>query len=92
MVPQDIEVRRVRRVSPAFNARHSAIARRYSYRSVLVRDIFRPHAWHVYRPLDRAAMDRAAAAFARRPRFHQFLQGHVPQGRRQRLRRRPLRL
>ncbi len=72
MVPKDIEVRLVRRVSPAFNARHSAIARRYSYRIVQVRDIFRPHAWYVFRPLDRQAMDQAAAAFAGSHDFSSF--------------------
>ena len=63
MVPPDIGIQDVRRVSPAFNARHSATARSYSYRIIQVRDIFRPHAWYVYRPLDREVMDRGAAAF-----------------------------
>jgi len=63
MVPADIGIQGVRRVSPAFNARHSATARRYSYRIIQVRDIFRPHAWYIYRTLDREVMDRGAAAF-----------------------------
>ncbi len=63
MVPDDIGIQDVRRVSPAFNARHSATARGYSYRIIRVRDIFRPHAWYVHRVLDRDVMDRGAAAF-----------------------------
>jgi tRNA pseudouridine38-40 synthase len=72
MMPADIEVRRVRRVSPSFNARHSAVARRYSYRIVQVRDIFRPHAWYVHRPLDREAMDAAAAVLVGTHDFTSF--------------------
>ena len=53
----------MRRVSTVFNARHSAIARRYSYRIIQERDIFRPHAWYVHSTLDRKVMDRGAAAF-----------------------------
>ncbi len=60
-VPDDMEVRAVRRVSPAFNARLSATARRYSYAVFFGRDIFRPHCWQVTDDLDRAAMDHAAA-------------------------------
>jgi tRNA pseudouridine38-40 synthase len=63
MVPPDIHIRDIRRVSPAFNARHSATGRRYSYRILLEQDIFNPHAWYVYRPVDREAMDAAAVAF-----------------------------
>jgi tRNA pseudouridine38-40 synthase len=63
MVPADIGIQDVRRVSPGFNARHSATARSYSYRIIQVRDIFRPNAWYVHRTLDREVMDRGAAAF-----------------------------
>jgi tRNA pseudouridine38-40 synthase len=63
MMPDDIDIRQVRRVSPSFNARHSAIARRYSYQIIQERDIFRPHASYVFRPLDRQSMDEAAADF-----------------------------
>ena len=54
MVPEDISILDVRRVSPAFNARFSAVNRRYSYHLIKVRDIFRPFAWYVYRDLDTA--------------------------------------
>ena len=61
MVPGDIAITGIRRVSPAFNARVSATSRRYSYHLLLGRDIFRPFCWQLGRDLDRAAVDRAAA-------------------------------
>lgn len=61
MVPDDIGITAVRRVSPDFNACFSAVARRYSYSLLEVRDIFRPFSWRIYRPLDRRTMNRAAA-------------------------------
>jgi tRNA pseudouridine38-40 synthase len=63
MVPGDIAITSIRRVSPAFNARVSATARRYSYHILLGRDIFRPFCWQLGRDVDRAAIDRAAAQF-----------------------------
>jgi tRNA pseudouridine38-40 synthase len=72
MMPPDIQILRVRRVSPSFNARFSAVARRYSYRIILARDIFNPHAWYHFRPLDRAAMDQAAADFRGTHDFSSF--------------------
>jgi tRNA pseudouridine38-40 synthase len=63
MVPGDIAVTGIRRVSPAFNARLSATSRRYSYHLLLGRDIFRPYCWQLGRDLDRAAVDRAAEQF-----------------------------
>lgn len=62
MVPEDIQVRAVREVSPAFDARFSARWRRYEYRLGFRRDVFRRRLeWQVGRDLDRAAMDAAAA-------------------------------
>lgn len=61
MVPDDIQVHAVTAVSPAFDARHSAIARRYAYRLQLRRNIFDPHAFHVRWRLDREAMHAACA-------------------------------
>ena len=72
MVPADVGIHGVRRVSPAFNARHSATARRYSYRIIQERDIFRPHTWYVHRTLDRKVMDRGAAAFVGAHDFTSF--------------------
>jgi len=63
MMPPDIEIKAVNPADPDFNSRRSAVARRYSYHLLQVRDIFRPHAWYVYQPLDRGAMDQAAADF-----------------------------
>lgn len=63
LMPQDIQVRQIAQVSAHFNARFSAVARRYSYHLLFGRDLFREHAWQVYFQLDRDAMDRAAAAF-----------------------------
>jgi tRNA pseudouridine38-40 synthase len=60
----DLQIRAVRVVSPAFDARFSALARRYSYQLRFARDIFQPHtAWEVEPDLDRAAMVAAAAQF-----------------------------
>ena len=59
----DVEISRVDRVSPRFNACSSAVSRRYGYHLLLGRDLFRPHCWRVRPDLDRAAMDRAAAEF-----------------------------
>ncbi len=72
MCAGDLEVSRVRRVSPDFNARFSATARRYSYHLIQTRDIFRPHVWHVYRELDRAAMEQAVGHFLGRHDFATF--------------------
>ncbi|MFN2370978.1 MAG: tRNA pseudouridine(38-40) synthase TruA [Candidatus Krumholzibacteriia bacterium] len=61
-MPADMLVRGVRPVSPDFNARLAATARLYSYRLLLGRDLFRPYCWQLDGGLDRAAMERAAAA------------------------------
>ncbi len=63
MLPADIAVSEFRRVPLEFNARFSAVARRYSYHLLFVRDIFRSLCWKQTRPLDRQAMDAAAACF-----------------------------
>ncbi len=63
MCDDDLDIFRVRRVSPDFNARFSATGRSYSYQLTQVRDIFQPHAWYLYQTVDRAAMARAAQDF-----------------------------
>ena len=64
LTPPDMKILAVRRVSPDFDARFSALARRYSYHLQLCRDIFRQHISHlVSRPLDREAMDAAGTHF-----------------------------
>lgn len=72
MMPDDIDIRAVRRVSHDFNARFSATSRSYSYNILLVRDIFRPLSWHVFRPLDRAVLDAGAGAFCGAHDFTSF--------------------
>jgi tRNA pseudouridine38-40 synthase len=59
LAPDDIQITAVREVSPAFNARLTATARRYAYKLALHRDIFAPHAFVVPWRLDRDAMDAA---------------------------------
>jgi tRNA pseudouridine38-40 synthase len=63
LMPDDIHIREITRVSNHFNSRFSAVARRYSYHLSFGRDIFREHEWQVYFRLDRQAMDQAAALF-----------------------------
>ena len=63
VLPADVEVRGVNRVSPSFNARRTAVSRRYSYNLLLGRDLFRPHSWQLSGGLDTAAMDRACSDF-----------------------------
>lgn len=64
VMPDDVAIRAVREVSPAFHARFSAVWRRYEYRLELRRDLFgRRLAWTPGRRLDRAAMDAAAVHF-----------------------------
>lgn len=55
----DLQVLRARPVSPAFDARFSATARRYAYRLKFRRNIFDTYAFHAPWRLDRAAMDTA---------------------------------
>lgn len=62
MAPEDLQLLAVRAVSPLFNARFSATARRYSYHLLLRPDVFRRRqAFLVPGRLDRDAMDAAAA-------------------------------
>lgn len=60
MCDGDLQVRQVRRVSPDFNARFSALTRRYAYHLGFGRDLFQPHRWYIYQSVDRDAMDAAA--------------------------------
>lgn len=61
LCPDDIQVLAAAVVSPAFDARHSALSRRYAYRLRQRRNLFDPFAFHVPWPLDRAAMQDACA-------------------------------
>lgn len=61
--PADIHITAVRPVSVAFNARHSATARRYAYRLKFERNIFDCCAFQVPRWLDQDAMNAACRFF-----------------------------
>jgi tRNA pseudouridine38-40 synthase len=63
LMPPDIKVSDVRKVPLEFHSRFSATARRYSFHLLFKRDIFHPNNWQLLRPLDREAMDQAAACF-----------------------------
>lgn len=63
LMPEDILIKEVRQITPHFNARFSAVARRYGYHLLFGRDIFRDQEWQLTARLDRLAMDRAAADF-----------------------------
>lgn len=66
LLPRDIWVARAHEMRPAFHARYSALARRYSYyvgTDEEARSPFRRHTeWPFSRALDRAALDRATSA------------------------------
>ena len=71
--PHPIAILAAERVADEFNARTSAIRRRYLYRIVnrradLTLDAGR--AWRVPRPLDAGAMHKAAQLLGRQARFH----------------------
>jgi tRNA pseudouridine38-40 synthase len=73
LVPADISLGDICVVSPRFNARFSAIARRYSYHISFNKDIFRPHEWQMHTPIgDRDAMDAAAGHFIGSHDFSSF--------------------
>jgi len=62
-LPDDIRVTAIKRVAAGFHARFSALGKEYRYQidTGAVADIFlRQYAWHHPRPLDWAAMRRAA--------------------------------
>ena len=77
-LPQDVRVWRVAEAPEGFNARFSAVWRRYAYRvgdhPGGVDPLLRGHVlWHD-RPVDVDAMNEAAAAAARRARLRRVLQ------------------
>lgn len=73
MGPDDLEIRAVRPAPPGFSARFSALWRRYEYRLSLERDLFRRRLeWQLDGPLDRAAMDAAAAGLRVRADWRSF--------------------
>lgn len=74
-LPPDICVARSEAVDDAFDPRRDCVRKRYSYsilRSPIRTAIGRRTAWHVKRPLDLAAMGRAAAMFVGEHDFTTF--------------------
>jgi tRNA pseudouridine38-40 synthase len=70
LLPADIVILSAEKVRHDFHARHDAVARRYLYQIARRPLAFgKPYVWWVKDPLDLAAMQRAAAAFAG---FHDF--------------------
>jgi tRNA pseudouridine38-40 synthase len=74
-LPEDIRVLDVARVRPEFHARFDATAKQYRYfiwNHPVMNPLLRQRAWHVKRPLDVAAMRRAAKLFIGRHDFRSF--------------------
>jgi tRNA pseudouridine38-40 synthase len=81
LLPDDIAVRKLAPVAPAFHARRSAQSRWYRY-SIFTRSIRSPfsvrHAYHLAAPLEVEAMNAAAASLIGRHDFATF--GQAPNG------------
>lgn len=72
-LPSDVCLLDVAEAPPGFHARHDAIARTYIYQISLRRTaFFKKYVWWVRRPLDVAAMSRAAETLAGRHDFSAF--------------------
>jgi tRNA pseudouridine38-40 synthase len=75
VLPEDISVRSTELMPDAFHAQHAARAKLYEYR-ILNRPerptIERRYVWHIYRPLDDAAMQQAASALIGSHDFSSF--------------------
>jgi len=75
LLPRDIAIRDCRRAPEGFHARFDAKSKIYHYR-ILNRDtraaVGRDYAWFIHRPLDLAAMRRAAAVLVGRHDFKAF--------------------
>ncbi len=80
-LPRDIRIRDVAVVDDAFSARFSALRRRYVY-AILARPLpsalLARYAWHLYRPLDLAAMRAAALPLVGEHDFRSFC-GTLPE-------------
>jgi tRNA pseudouridine38-40 synthase len=75
VLPEDISVRSTELMSDGFHAQHAARGKLYEYR-ILNRSerptIERRYVWHVYRPLDDAAMQQAASTLIGSHDFSSF--------------------
>jgi len=75
LTPEDVAVLDVADAPEEFNARHSARGKRYRYQLVnapVASPFLRRYAWHVRKPLDRAAMRAAADALLGAHDFSSF--------------------
>src|SRR5262245_5668239 len=71
LLPHDIHLLAIRQVSDRFHARHDAVLRAYVYQISTRRTaLAKKHVWWIKRPLDVAAIERAAA---RIPGMHDFV-------------------
>ena len=62
-LPPDVRVRAAGEAAPGFDARHSALARRYAYRLLDTEDLLLSRiAWYPRRPCDPTALSRATRA------------------------------
>ncbi|MCW7753314.1 tRNA pseudouridine(38-40) synthase TruA [Desulfobotulus sp. H1] len=75
LLPPGIVIHNCMEVGPAFHARFGARAKTYRYRILnraLRSALGRTHVWHVWQPLNRSAMDRAAALLTGTHDFKSF--------------------
>jgi len=73
LLPGDVRVREVTETEPGFDARRSAIARRYAYRLLWADDLLLSRiAWHPQRPFDAEGLTRATAPLEGRHDFAAF--------------------
>jgi len=84
LLPHDVWVSRVVTMDPAFHARYSAVARRYTYRigtdECAESPFRRPYEWHVREPLDRASLSTLAGALVGEHAFRGFaVRGTAPE-------------
>jgi tRNA pseudouridine38-40 synthase len=81
-LPDDILVLSVTEAKPEFHARHSALAKTYTYRIVRSRSpLRRRHAWEFWFKLDVEKMRKAAPLFEGRRDFQPFCQTRDANGR-----------
>lgn len=74
LLPPGLQVRTVRKVGKDFHARFSATGKRYDYYLHLgdADPFTKPYAWPIFKPLDLAAMQAAAALLVGRHDFRAF--------------------
>jgi tRNA pseudouridine38-40 synthase len=77
-LPRDIVIKGIRKVKPDANARFDAYERSYLYKITRTKNPFLEGlAWHYFRPLDVAAMNRAAALLVGEHDYECFSKVHT---------------